>query len=372
MAPLFRHWRDYEALSEEEVNVGKREEAAARWRQALERVEDLDLRSTGWPGRPPSAVVDAITYSARRALQRPPDPRATALRSELAHRHGVAVERVVVGEGASGLLNGLLSGLLAAGDELICPWPTYSLHPLLARRAGASAVPVAGHEPERLLAALTPRTRVVALCGPVDPTGALLGAADVRALLDALPERVVVVLDEALRDHVDAEAPDAALRLTDDHERLLVLRTFSKAWGLAGLRVGYAVGAPGSEELLERAAPPLGVSELSQAGVLAALRADPGLGARRGAAVAAAREPLRRSLRELGLDVAPSQANVLWCAHRDLPGAELAARLRRSGIVVADGGPLGDPARVRITIPAAEEHGLRLVRAVELAVGPGA
>ena len=123
-----------------------------------------------------------------------------------------------------------------------------------------------------MLRAINDRTRIVALCNPNDPTGELVAAGDLAALLEALPERVVVLVDEALRDFVDAEPRDAALALLADHPRLLVFRTFSKAWGLAGLRCGYAVGGPGAEALLAQLEPELGLNELAQAGALEAMR----------------------------------------------------------------------------------------------------
>src|SRR6201999_726462 len=150
--------------------------------------------------------------------------------------------------------------------------PSYPLYPVMARQARAAAVPVPGFSVESILAAVTDRTRLIALCNPNDPTGELLPVDALAALLDALPERVVVLLDEALRDFVDAEAVDATLALLERFPRLLIFRTFSKAWGLARLRCGYAPGGPGAEPLLEQVAPELGVNELAQAGTLEALR----------------------------------------------------------------------------------------------------
>ena len=147
-----------------------------------------------------------------------------------------------------------------------------------------------------MLAAVNERTRLVALCNPNDPTGELLSTGTLRALLEALPERVVVLLDEALRDFVDAEERDATLALLEDHPRLLVFRTFSKAWGLAGLRCGYAIGGPGADPLLEQLAPELGLNELAQAGALEALRSGEALVAGRAAGVAAERRRLMAEL----------------------------------------------------------------------------
>ena len=372
MRRLLRYYRQFEGLSEEEVNARLRDEAAERREQALTRVERLDLSRTTWPEYPPPAVVNAITYAARRGLHRYLDPHAAGLRSELAHGLGVGVERVVVGGGITQLMNAAAQALLEPDDELVTPWPSYPLYPLVARRARGRAVPVPGFGPEAVLRAVNDRTRLVALCNPNDPTGALVAADDLAALLAALPERVVVLLDEALRDFVAAEPRDAALDLLADHPRLLVFRTFSKAWGLAGLRCGYAVGGPGAEPLLAQLEPELGLDELAQAGALEALRTAGPLVAGRAAAIARERTRLAEGLAAAGLHVTRSEANVLWIAAPGLAGAELAGRLDRAGVVVAGGGPLGDAARVRLTVPPGAEDADRALAAFASAVAAAA
>jgi histidinol-phosphate aminotransferase len=368
---LLRYYRQFEGLSEQEVNARLRDEAAERRAQALARVEPLDLSRTTWPEYAPSAVVNAITYAARRGLHRSPDPSATALRRELAHALDADEERVVVGGGIAQLMGAAAQALLEPGDELVTPWPSYPLYPAVARRAGGHAVPVDGFGPEAVLAAVNERTRIVALCNPNDPTGELVAAGELAMLLDALPDRVVVLLDEALRDFVDAEPRDAALALLADRPRLVVFRTFSKAWGLAGLRCGYAAGGPGAESVLARLAPDLGVGELAQAGALEALRSAAPVVAARAAAVARERARLGAALRALGLDVAESQANVLWVAAPGIDGPELARRLERAGVIVAAGGGLGDARRIRVTVPAGREDADRVLRAFESAGAPG-
>ncbi len=343
---LLDYYRQFEEQSPEEVSRELRERAAERRRRALARVDPVDLSTTTWPELPPSVVVNAVTFVARRGLQRLPDPTASELRSELAHALELPERRIVVGNGAAQLLGAAATALLAPGDELLSPWPSSPLLPMLARRARASAAPVAGFGVEPIVGAVTERTRIVALCNPNDPTGAWLDADALQRLLRALPERVVVLLDEALVEF----APASAVALTSEFPRLLVFRSFSKAWGLAGLRVGYAVGGADSEPLLERLAPELGVGELAQAGALEALRATGDHVARRAAAVAAERDRLTGELRELGLDVAASHANLLWIAAPGLAGAELAHRLERAKVRVADSARFGDPARIRAAV----------------------
>jgi histidinol-phosphate aminotransferase len=367
---LFGYYRQFEGLSEEEVNADLREAAAERRAKELSRQEPLDLSRTTWPEYPHPAIVNAITFAARRGLHRYLDRSSAELRSELAHRHGVAEARVVVGDGAAALISETAAALMEPGDELVTPWPSYPLFPVIARHARGSAVPVSGFSVEAILAAVTDRTRVVALSNPNDPTGELLPVAALAGLLEALPERVVVVLDEALRDFADAEPLDATLALLDRFPRLLIFRTFSKAWGLAGLRCGYALGGPGAEPLLEQLAPELGVNELAQAGALEALRSRGDTPARRSATIAAHRTQLVTTLRDRGLDVPDSQANVIWLPAPGPHGAsELAAALHRSGVIVQTGTGVGAPDRIRLTVPHLPEHVDRLLRALDTASG---
>lgn len=364
------YYKQFEEISPEEASAKLREQADARKRSALARVEPLNLSVTTWPEYPHSYVVSAITFAARRGLHRYLDRHATELRSELAHHHGVQENRLVVGDGVAQLLGAATQILMDdPSDELVTPWPSYALYPLMARRARAHAVPVDGYGIEPVLAAVNERTRIVALCSPNDPTGELLPIADLQRLLETLPDRVVVLLDEALVDFVDpaVQERDASLALLEEHPRLLVFRTFSKAWGLAGLRCGYAIGGPDAEPLLERLEPELGLNELAQAGALEALRSSVDLVARRGRTIAVNREKLTQQCRELGYELPDSQANVLWLSLKDVDGAELSRRLERGHVIVASGGPLGEPGRVRLTVPARDDHMARAVRALDLA-----
>jgi len=189
---------------------------------------------------------------------------------------------------------------------------------------------------------------VIALASPNDPTGALLSTAELSRLLEGLPEGVAVLLDESLVEFADAQPTDSSLELLEHHPRLLVFRSFSKAWGLAGLRIGYALGAPGSEDLLAELAPDLGVSEVSQAGALEALRSCSELLVERVRLISAERVALTTALRERSFEVTDSQANFLWAAHPSLDGGELVARLARAGVLVAGGDALGEARHVRI------------------------
>lgn len=361
---LLDRYRQFEGMSEAEVNAELRERAAERKRLALARVEPLDLSRTTWPELPHPNVVAAITYAARRGLNRYADRDATALRHELAACHDLPAQRIAVGNGAAQLIGSAALARLGPGDELLTPWPSYPLYPLLAARSKARAVPVPAFEVDALLDAVTERTRLLTLCNPNDPTGARLGSRELARLADALPEHVALLVDEALADAVDAEPPDAVLRALAGRPRTAVLRTFSKLWGLAGLRVGYAAGDP---ELLEAMRPELGVGELGQVAALEALRTGGAEHERRRSSVVAQRARLLDRLQRMHVDVHGSQANVLWLAAPGLSGGELAARLERHGATVQPGGALGARDRVRVAVQD-EAAASRFLHALEQAL----
>lgn len=347
---LLDYYRQFEGLSDEEVSAELRKRSEERRRRALARIDPLDLSATTWHELPHPDVVSAITFAARRGINRASDPLALELRRELGRRHGLEPERVAVGNGASTLLRVAARLLIGPGDELVTSWPSYPLYPLMARAAGGRAVPVPGHDADRLFAAVDERTRIVAVCNPNDPNGAHLPAAELRRLLERLPEHVTLLLDEALVDFVEAEPAGASLELLDDFPRLLIFRTFSKAYGLAGMRCGYVLGGPGSETLLEQLAPPLGVSDLAQAGALEAVRKLGHQVERRRATVTAERARLIAALADLPVDATPSQANVVWLRAPGLADGELSERLRRSAVIVHPGSEWGEPDHVRAAI----------------------
>jgi histidinol-phosphate aminotransferase len=348
---LLDYYRQFEGLSEDEVNRGLREEAAERRRKALTRVETIDLSQTTWPDLPHPNIIDAITFVARRGLHRYPHVRhGSELRSALAEYHGVDAGRLIIGNGAAQLLSSATRALIEPGQDLITSWPSYPLFPIMARRAHGRAVPVSGGVDALLEAVASNNTRVVALASPNDPTGELLGTAELERLLAGLPEGVALLLDESLVEFVDAQPVDASLALLERYPQLLVFRSFSKARGLAGLRIGYAIGGPGSDAVLSELEPDLGVNELSEAGALTALRTGSVLLALHVRTVAIERSRLIGSLRKRGFEVTDSQANFLWVAHRDFDGNELATHLKRGGVLVAPGDALGEPRHVRISV----------------------
>jgi histidinol-phosphate aminotransferase len=254
--------------------------------------------------------------------------------------------------------------LIAPGQVLLTPWPSYPLFPISARRAHGQTVRVDWGVDALLEAIPEHDTRVIAIASPNDPTGELLPRAELERLLRSIPDGVAVLLDEALVEFVDAQPIDSSLSLLEDYPRLLVFRSFSKAWGLAGLRLGYAVGGPGSEELLAELAPDLGVNELSEAGGLEAIRCAADLVKRHVHDVCVERTRLIAALRRRGFEVSDSQANFVWAAHPLLDGSELAARLARARVLVAAGDALGEPRHVRIGLRSSAASG-RLLEALD-------
>jgi histidinol-phosphate aminotransferase len=351
---LLDYYRQFEEMDESEYNRLLRERRAREKALALEEVPKLDLSGTEWPEYPNAEVVQASVYTARGRINGYPDGHATGLRRALAERHGIKSDQIVVGNGSTELLQTAAYLLLSQGDELITAWPSYSLYPVIALRAGARPIPVdladGRADPDALLAAVNDRTRVLVLCNPNDPTGTYLDSHAVGALLSRLPEHVHVLLDEAYIQFQDVEDEDEGLRLVEAFPRLLVFRTFSKAYGLSGLRAGYVVGSPAASSLLGALAPVRGVNALTQAAVAQALKlGDREIDGRR-RMVIEQRRRLQEALRELPVEAPESQANFVWMRATTISGGELVKRLDQARVHVAPGGPLGDDDHVRVAI----------------------
>lgn len=368
---LLDYYKQFDDMSQEEVSerlLKKRDEDRAK---ALAHIPTIDLSGTEWPDFPNSEVMNASIYVARGRINGYPDRHAEGLRRHLAQRHSVDPEQIAVGNGAAELLQSATFALLGGGGELVTPWPSYPLFPLMAQRAGGRPVPVDlvddRTDLDAIARAVGERTRAVVLCNPNDPTGTYVPADELAGLLGRLPDHVQVLLDEAYVQFQDVEDEDACLRLTDAFPRLLVFRTFSKAYGLSGLRIGYAVGSRDSADILSKIAPVLGVNALSQAAADYAVGiADREIEQRR-RSVVEQRTKLTADLEELGVEVAPTQANFLWMRVEGISGADLAARLERERVLVAPGGPLGADDHVRAAVRGPNESS-RLLLAMRRAL----
>jgi histidinol-phosphate aminotransferase len=363
---LLDYYRQFDDLDEEVINRGLRERRARERALALEKVPTIDLSSAEWPDFPNSEIVNASIAAARGRVNGYPDRHATAVRELLAERHGVQPEQVVVGNGAAELLQ-LATMILLDRGELVSPWPSYPLYPLMAQRAGGRPVPV---EPgaDAIRGAVTERTRIVTICNPNDPTGTYMDSGALAELIGSLPEHVHVLLDEAFIQFQDVEAEDACMRLVDAFPRLLVFRTFSKIYGLSGLRAGYVVGSTASADVLSALAPALGISVLTQSGIAQALKIGDREIERRRSLVIEQRTRLLRALHDLPVDAPASQANFVWLHASGLTGAQLTGALEKAGVIVAPGGPLGADDHVRASIRGAAATD-RLLAALAAATG---
>ena len=365
---LLDYYRQFDDMDQEEVNKRLREKRRREKEMELQVVPNLDLSSTEWPDFPNSEVANAAIFVARGRVNGYPDRFASSIRAALASRHGVDPEQVVFGNGATELLQETAHLLLSPGQELVTHWPSYPLFPLMAARAGARPVAVdaadGAADPEAMLAAVTERTRVMVVCNPNDPTGDYLPAQSLRWLLSELPEHVHLLLDEAYVHFQDIEPLDSCLALAAEFPRLLVFRTFSKVYGMAGLRAGYVVGSTDASRELEAIAPPLGVNALTQAGIEYALKLGDGEVNRRRNLVIEQRRRLLAAIPRLPVDARPSQGNFVWMSAPGMSGAMLAARLETEGVIVAPGSALGAEDHVRVSVRggAATE---RLIAALE-------
>jgi histidinol-phosphate aminotransferase len=270
-------------------------------------------------------------------VSRYPDMASGELIATIADHHGVGPERVAVGAGSVEVCSQLASATVGPGDEVVFGWRAFEAYPIITAVAGGTAVKVpldagAVHDVDAMLAAVTDRTRLVFLCNPNNPTGTAVGGAALRRLVLGIPADVLVVIDEAYREYVDPDAVPDAFALFADRPNVAVTRTFSKAYALAGLRVGYCLASPDVAAAVRKCQVPFSVSGLAQAAAIAAL-GDREEVQRRAKQTVAERDRVRASLLEAGYDVAPSEANFVWLALGDR-SQEFAAACLAERIIV--------------------------------------
>lgn len=328
--------------------AGQPLEALAR---ALALPELVRLSANESPLGPSPRVVEAIRREAPR-VHLYPDGGSAALREALARRLGVGPEQVIVGNGADELLSLIAGAALEPGDEVVVPVPSFEPYVMATELAGArvQASPLAKYETDLddVRRRVTARTKAVILCSPHNPAATIIRRGPLLALLDALgSDPPLVVLDEAYRDFCDdSEYPDG-VSLLARYPRLIVLRTFSKIAGLAGLRVGYAIATAETIERLNRVRAPYNVNRLGQVAALAALE-DRDHWEHTRAVVMAERAFLARELSRRGYAFPPSHANFVLVHVPD--ASRVRERLLRAGLIVRDGAAVGFPDHLRISI----------------------
>lgn len=294
------------------------------------------LASNEWPDRPFPEVVDAVAAAAANA-NRYPDNSAYEVRHALAALRGVAPEAVWVGSGSSDIIRATALGVGGPATSTVFADPSFVLYPITTMICGAEPIPVPladgyRHDLGRMLDAIRTDTTLVYVCNPNNPTGGHLPGDEVRAFLDEVPESVVVIVDEAYAEFVTASDYESMVEEAPARSNVLVLRTFSKIYGLAGLRIGYGIGNPDLIANLHRTQAPFAVTTVAQAGALEALKHQDRV-KERALKNAESREFLIAALSERGLDPADSQANFVYF-EPTRPSRKLADDLMAKGVSV--------------------------------------
>jgi histidinol-phosphate aminotransferase len=307
--------------------------------------------------------VAAVLERHAAGVSRYPDMGAGRLLEAVAAHHGVAADRVAVGAGSVEVCGQLAAAAVDAGDEVVFGWRAFEAYPIITAVVGGSAVRVPlteahVHDVDAMVAAVTPRTRLVFICNPNNPTGTAVGRDELLRLVDGVPESVLVVIDEAYREYVDPAAVPDSLELFADRPNVAVTRTFSKAYALAGLRVGYCIGAPDVVMAARKCQVPFSVSGLAQEAAVAALGETEEV-ARRTKLTVAERERVRGGLLDAGYDVPASQANFVWLVLGERSAA-FAESCLAGGVVVR---PFpGEGVRVTVGLPEENDRLLDLAR----------
>ena len=323
----------------------------------LERV--VKLASNEGPLGPfPGAL--AAMEGASADLNRYPDGGAYRLRAALADRHGVRFEEIAVGSGADGVIDGLSQAVLDPGDELVCGWPSFASYVIYALKLGAEPVRVPlqdyRYDLEALLAAITPRTKLVYICHPNNPTGTMNTRAELDAYFARVPGHVLTVLDQAYFEYIDdPDYADGVEEYFRQGRKVVVLRTFSKIYGLAGVRVGYGVASPDLVTELGKTRRAFDITTPGQEAALASLDAPAELSRRRDLN-REGRAELERLLRDAGYDVIPgSMGNFVYVEVGDDAPA-LFDSLLRQGVIVRPLAGFGAPHAIRVTVGTPDEH----------------
>ena len=306
----------------------------------------------------PGRRVQSVLRAAIGSLGRYPDGNGFALKSALAERLDVVPACLTLGNGSNDILEFIARAFVSDTHEVVFSEHAFAVYPLVTQAVGARAVVVPaehfGHDLAAMAAAITDATRVVFIANPNNPTGTCSAAVEVREFIAGVPRHVLVVLDEAYYDYVEVEGYASAIGWIDAFPNVIVTRTFSKAYGLAGLRVGYGVSHPQVADLLNRVRQPFNVNSLGLAAARAALEDVTHLSEsvavnRRGMA------QICNGLEVLGIDYIPSVANFV-CVHTARPGGEVFQQLLRAGVIVRPVASYGLPNHIRVTIGLEEEN----------------
>jgi histidinol-phosphate aminotransferase len=323
----------------------------------LDRV--VKLASNEGPFPPFPAALEAIDRAAR-DLNRYPDGGAFRLRAALAERRNVAFEEVAVGSGADGLIDCVSQAFLDSGDEVVCGWPSFPSYVIDALKLGATPVRVplthARYELDALLAAITPRTKVVYVCHPNNPTGTMNTRAELDSYFERVPEHVLTVLDQAYFEYIDDPEYVDGIEYFRQGHRVLVVRTFSKIYGLAGLRVGWGVGSSPVVAAIGKVRRAFDLNTLAQIAAVASLDDDAEVERRR-RVNAQERHHVVEILERHGFECAgPAVANFVYAESGEEDARPLFEALLRTGVIVRPLEGFGAPGAIRVTVGSPEDN----------------
>ena len=321
--------------------------------------ELVKLASNETPFAPHPQVLEVVEGQLR-TLNRYPDPEKSLLRRRISERTGVPIGNVAVGNGSCEILLAAATAMLEPGAEIVYAWPSFSMYPQLAAMSGATAVTVplteAGeHDLEAMAAQVTAATRLVIVCNPNNPSATALTPATIDAWVAALPRHVAVVVDEAYVEFSALQDPDDSLDLVARHPNLVLLRTFSKVYGLCGLRAGYALGPESFRLAVDRVRQPFSVNALAQAAAAEAIKHQDEV-ERRVMQNVVERVYVESELEARGLETTESQANFSWVSLGDRDEDEIVDGLARQGVIVRAGKALGEAGRLRVTYGSRSEN----------------
>jgi histidinol-phosphate aminotransferase len=321
--------------------------------------ELVKLASNETPYPPHPQVLEAVEAQLR-TLNRYPDPEKSLLRRRISERTGVPIGNVAVGNGSCEILLAAADAMLEPGAELVYAWPSFSMYPQLAGMSGATAVTVpltdAGeHDLEAMAAEVTAATRLVIVCNPNNPSATALAPATIDAWIAELPRHVAVVVDEAYVEFSALQDPDDSLDLLARHPNLVLLRTFSKVYGLCGLRAGYALCPEPFRLAVDRVRQPFSVNALAQAAAVEALNHQDEV-ERRVEQNVIERVHLESELRQRGLETTDSQANFSWVSLGERDEDEVVDGLAQQGVIVRAGSALGERGWLRVTYGSRAEN----------------
>ena len=314
--------------------------------------ELVKLASNETPFAPHPEVVEAI-QSRLGTLNRYPDPDKGLLRKAIANRYELTPGKVTVGNGSCEILMTAGEALLEPGAEIVYAWPSFSVYPHLAAASGARAIQVplddeGRHDLEAMAREVTHATRIVLVCNPNNPTATALTVEQIDAFVADLPRHVAVLVDEAYIEFSTLQDPDESLQLLERHTNVVLLRTFSKVYGLCGLRVGYALGSEDFRSAVDRLRQPFSVNSLAQAAAIEALKHQDEVSARV-ERTAIERLHVEEELAHRGLTTTDSEANFSWVSLGDRDEDKVVQGLTDRGVIVRAGRALGGEGHLRVT-----------------------